>query len=294
MSKYKIAGLAISIENQEDRMFPHLKQYEVLEESDIDFRVSTRPKHTIQYPPGELISEEEIVWLNKQPGDPGYLLYMFLSEKRRQIACLLDVDKRWELATITYLGNNPFHENEEFYKTFIKYKLHQLLGVAFRYRLLLYDGIVVHASTIKFEDKGIIFTAASGTGKSTHVKLWQKHLGARVNVLNDDTPAIRLIDGNPWVFGTPWGGSSNIHCNDSAPLAAIVILQQNEQNSIRRLDIREAVALTAPRFFLPYIEEDLMARALSNVEKTLSSVPVYLLKCKPDQEAMELVYKCLM
>ncbi|MGE5403942.1 MAG: hypothetical protein ACM3PP_03285, partial [Candidatus Saccharibacteria bacterium] len=74
---------------------------------------------------------------------------------------------------------------------------------------------------------------------------------------------------------------------------AVVVLQQAQENSIQKLNIIEAVSQVTPRFFLPYVDKDLMAVALSIVDRILSSVPVYLLKCKPDQEAVELVYNCV-
>ena len=69
--------------------------------------------------------------------------------------------------------------------------------------LINHDGLVIHSSSIAFRDKGIIFTAPSGTGKSTHVNLWEQTFGREVTVVNDDTPAIRFINDVPMLSGTP-------------------------------------------------------------------------------------------
>ena len=153
-----------------------------------------------------------------------------------------------------------------------------MIGLVFQNYLLHYDGIVVHASSLEWNGKGIIFSAPSGTGKSTHVKLWQEYFGSEVKLLNDDSPAIRFRDGNPFIFGTPWSGSSNLHSNGSAPLSAIVLLQQASDNSIKQLSNQEAIAKLMPRVFLPYYDEDMMNKACDVFERIIFFSPGLFIK----------------
>jgi hypothetical protein len=177
--------------------------------------------------------------------------------------------------------------------TTMMYNLNEdsLFRVLFRFKVLFHQGIVLHSSAIKYHDQAILFTAPSGTGKTTMGHLWKQHKDAVI--LNGESPAIRMIGDHPVVFGTPWSGSKPEFVNDSAPLKAIVVLEQAPENKIRKLDAYEYLSRVLPRVYLPYFDESLMNRALKNFEMIVESVPVYLLQCRPDQEAVELVHQCL-
>ena len=82
-----------------------------------------------------------------------------------------------------------------------------------------YDGFFFHSSALELDGEGYLFTALSGTGKSTHTRNWRRLFGDRVTMINDDKPIIRKIDGRFYVCGTPWMGKSNIGCNRMAPVA---------------------------------------------------------------------------
>ena len=85
-------------------------------------------------------------------------------------------------------------------------------GFAFSDRLTELGGAVLHGSAIAYDNQGIVFSANSGTGKSTHSNLWKKRFGSKVTIVNDDKPAIRFYDGIPYIFGTPWSGKSELKC----------------------------------------------------------------------------------
>ena len=163
--------------------------------------------------------------------------------------------------------------------------------VLFRTSLLFHNGIVLHSAAIDYNGNGILFSAPSGTGKSTQANLWRETKGAVV--LNGDRPALRLVDGTVYVYGTMWSGTSPDSKNAKAPLKAIIMLEQAENNSIIQLSPQEAVQYLMPRCYLPYGAEDLLEKAIDNLDAILKKVPVYLLKCRPDYEAVELTCKCL-
>ena len=79
-------------------------------------------------------------------------------------------------------------------------------------------GFFLHCSCLKYKDEAIIFTAPSGTGKSTHSALWRRHFGDDVVMINDDKPLVREKDGRFYIYGTPWNGKHSIGNNTSAPI----------------------------------------------------------------------------
>lgn len=289
MFQFNIANLTIQFDGDCQPVIERLYEFSAEPGMTPDLRISLKTQDIIKIPQGTIIGSDAIKCLKKPKGEKGYY---FIFEQNDSVFALADIDDVWKKGTIIY-RNNENRIPSENYKSLTEWFVHTLVGLIFRYGLLYHDGFVIHSSTLEHNGKGIIFSAPSGTGKSTHVKLWQKYIGEDVKVLNDDTPAIRLIDGKPIIFGTPWSGSSRIHCNANAPLEAIVLLEQAPENSIKQLNTSEAILKLMPRVFMPYFDEAMMSLAMGIFERMISSVPVYLLKCRPDKEAVELVYQCV-
>lgn len=162
-----------------------------------------------------------------------------------------------------------------------------LLEVVFRNRLIFHNGLVIHSSCIEFEGEAITFAAPSGTGKSTHARIWQETYD--VKVINDDHPAVRIMDGKPVIFGTPWAGENQLFYNKSSALKGIVILEQGPFNKIWRLDHKDIIRELVPRCFLPYYCNDLVQRAARIFNNMIDEAIVYKLICKPEPEAVMLV-----
>ncbi|MBU7007239.1 hypothetical protein [Phosphitispora fastidiosa] len=158
-------------------------------------------------------------------------------------------------------------------------------------RLAQKNGVIIHSSTILWQDRGIMFPAPSGTGKSTHAHLWQQLY--HTPILDGDAAACRIADGTPVVYGLPWCGTSGEFLNQSAPLGAIVFLQQAEANSIIKLGLQESILRLAARCFLLPWNEGLMHQYLDTVQEIAARTDCYLLNCLPDAAAVELVKKCL-
>jgi len=159
--------------------------------------------------------------------------------------------------------------------------------VLFRSVIMYHRGLVIHSSGIECDGIGIIFTAPSGTGKSTQADLWRMHRNARV--LNGDRAALRFDGDTVNVYGTPWSGSSPDSRNEHAPLKAIVILEQAKENTLKRLTPQEAAWHLVPRCYLPYGIPSLLDLAFNNLNDIIYAVPVYMLKCKIGREAVDLV-----
>ncbi|AFV05121.1 hypothetical protein [Dehalobacter sp. CF] len=295
MLQFQVSNLFINVHSDNLGSFNSMKNYLCKGNFNGDLNFYFDTKDNIEIPKGELISDEEIniKWLKKDSNQDGYYIYAKNHGCVGDTIALMDVAPDWRSASITLRNIDMLAPAEyNFNQSQSLLATHILMGVVFRYFLIHFQGLVGHASSIKWQGKGLMFSAPSGTGKSTHVKLWQKYI-PDVTVLNDDTPAIRLIDKKPIIFGTPWSGSSFINCNDSAPLEAIVLLEQSPINEIRKLTINEAIMSFMPRVMFPYFNMNYMNEALRIFEQIVLSVPVYLLKCRPDQEAVELVYQCM-
>ena len=158
-------------------------------------------------------------------------------------------------------------------------------SLALETEILGFGGAFMHASLIKVNGKGIIFSAPSGVGKSTQAALWERYRGARI--LNGDRAAVRFVDGKWMAYGSPWAGSSGIYVNDSAELSAIVFLGQSQENIVRRLGGVKAFSALMKGGIFPYWNKEKMEMACSVSEKLLANVPVFQFDCRPDESAVE-------
>lgn len=152
-----------------------------------------------------------------------------------------------------------------------------------------YDVILFHGSAIAVDGIAYLFTAKSGTGKSTHTRLWRELLKDRAVMINDDKPLIHVGENDVTVYGTPWDGKHHLSTNTSAPLKAICILERGETNSIKRIGIDEAYPMFLQQTYQPQDREALL-RTLESVDKLMKKVSIYRLKCNMDMEAAEVAY----
>lgn len=283
MPQYKVAGLIINIESDISKPLKFLRKFLQVQPGEADLDISIKSSEFIEDPEGIIVSNDYGTTVKKKTlSQEGYFIYR--TDLGGKILVLVDAGQDWRNFLITYC---------ESIKDRCEHLIHGMIGVAFRYSLFNFEGLVIHSSTLKWNGKGLLFSAPSETGKSTQVKLWQKYLDD-VTILNDDTPAVRMINNKPYVFGTSWAGSKSIHSNGYAPLAAIILLEQAPNNVIRRLNNHQEVILKLlPRVFLPYFDQDMVRAFMGIFEKLMLSVPIYFLQCRPDKEAMELVYECV-
>lgn len=163
--------------------------------------------------------------------------------------------------------------------------------IGFENLLLQHKGLLLHASLIEYAHQGIAFTGPSGVGKSTQADLWQRCYGAEV--LNGDRAALRKTDAGWFAYGSPHAGTSGIYRNEKAPLCAIVILRQADENRLRRVSTVEAMGYIWPEISARRWDRDFVADATSLCISLLEEVPVYLLECLPEESAAGLLKKGL-
>lgn len=154
-------------------------------------------------------------------------------------------------------------------------------------RVAEHDGFLLHAACIRHNDRAILFTAPSETGKSTQARLWCEHRGAEL--LNGDRMAVRMMDGQPYACGIPYSGSSPVRKNVMLPLGAIVYLSQAKENTVTRLRGARAFRRVWEGCGVPMWDRSVLEQTMQTVTQTLSLVPVYHLACTPDVRAVELL-----
>ena len=165
------------------------------------------------------------------------------------------------------------------------------LELVVRAAIQFYNGAVFHSSGLDDNGKGVLFVGHSGEGKSTQSRLWQNLEGTMI--FNEDRNAVRIIGGDVFCYGTPWGGTANIAKNHKVPLSVIVMIEKSEENRIERMPVSEAVPKLIARSFFPYWDENLSGLAISNISSIAAKVPVYKLSCKPTSDVIELVRSVL-
>ena len=150
----------------------------------------------------------------------------------------------------------------------------------------------MHCSSIAYKGNGILFTAPSGTGKSTHSALWKRHFGEDVVIVNDDKPLLHITPDVIEVCGTPWDGKHKRSANISAPIKSIVILSQGSENKIEKATKQEAF-YTILNQTIRAMDKNLMTLVLDMVERLLDRVPVYKLSCTISDEAVMTVFETI-
>lgn len=167
-----------------------------------------------------------------------------------------------------------------------------LTGSDFYTKLLKFNGIMLHSSCVVVDGYAYAFSADSGTGKSTHTQLWLKHFGDRAYMLNDDKPAIRIIDGRVYACGTPWSGKHDYSTPKIVPLAGICFLERSEENWIKKAETVDAVykifAQTVRR-----LGPEAMERLFDVLENVFSKVNLWTLGCNISDDAVITSYNAM-
>lgn len=151
---------------------------------------------------------------------------------------------------------------------------------------------LMHGACIKYNGSAYIFTAPSGTGKSTHIRLWRKFLGDDVDIVNGDKPFLSVGESQVLVYGTPWAGKENWQKNHSAPLHGICLLHRGEQNRIRTIDPAESLTFLLQQIYLPS-DANAAGLTLELLDAMLKNVPVYLLECDISEDAVRCSFEAI-
>mgnify|MGYP003288921616 FL=1 len=155
------------------------------------------------------------------------------------------------------------------------------------------SAIAIHSSVIVSRERGVLFLGESGTGKSTHTRLWRENIEG-ATLLNDDSPIVRIVDGKALVFGSPWSGKTPCYKNLSYPIAGFCRLSQAPHNLIRRLHPLAAIGALLPSCPPAFAHDDYLQDGICNtLGALLKQVGAYHLECLPDKAASELSFNTI-
>lgn len=152
--------------------------------------------------------------------------------------------------------------------------------------------MLIHASTIAHHGYGYPFIAESGTGKSTHSSLWMKHIDD-CELMNDDNPIVRIIDGKPFIYGSPWSGKTPCYRNIKLPLGAVTRIERAPANSIVKLPPVKAFVSLLPACSSMKWDSEIYNHLCDAVTRIIETTPIFTLYCLPNQEAAEICHKTI-
>ncbi len=150
-----------------------------------------------------------------------------------------------------------------------------------------FDAFVMHSSVVAVDGKAYCFAADSGMGKSTHTRYWKEVLGERVTVINGDKPIYRFQGEQLMAYGTPWCGKENWQTNTAAPLKALCLLERGEDNAVFPVSAFEMLGELTRQFHLPGGGQVDLAKLMELIDRMVTTVPVYRLRCRNDISAAE-------
>ncbi len=156
--------------------------------------------------------------------------------------------------------------------------------------ILAYDGAVFHGAAVAVDGEAYLFTALSGTGKTTHIRLWLKKFGERAVVVNGDKPILRFDRQRILVCGTPWSGKERMNTNIMLPLKAVCLLERDVHNHIAPITLPEAMPTLFQQIYRPTAREDVRQTMLM-VRRLGQYTALYRLGCNMEAEAATIAYE---
>lgn len=281
MRFYRIADIVLQITGTDEYVEERMARYEVAETTP-DVVISVRHADVIERPE-ELKVIRRGKFRTHATSKGEYITFDEL--KDGSLTALIRMDGAITRAEVVARDIEPLGGAS------LQVRQFNMLAEVFRYVVLKRGGMIFHSSALSYKGEAILFSAPSGTGKSTHTKLWCQHVEG-AEVFNDDSPAIMMENGVPVAYGTPWSGKSIVNLNVRLPIRAIVFLERGEINSIRRLTGKDAFLHVASQsFYVPFT--GLLPALLDVQECIVNNVSTYKLACNISKEAVNTVYNQL-
>jgi hypothetical protein len=147
-----------------------------------------------------------------------------------------------------------------------------------------YDTLLFHGSVIAVDGAGYLFTAKSGTGKSTHTRLWRELFGDRAVMVNDDKPLLKITDDGVIAYGTPWNGKHRLSTNTSVPLRAVCLLTRSDENCIEEILPGEAYQMLLQQTYRP-ADRCAMIQTMGLLDMLMKKTGFYRLGCNMEPQA---------
>ena len=158
-------------------------------------------------------------------------------------------------------------------------------------RLPLFHRCVFHGAVIDYKGCGVVFTAPSGTGKTTQIRLWQKYLGSDVQIVNGDKPILQIED-SVTAWATPYAGKEGYQNHGKTALKAICIVERSQTNYIKQISGSEYLTFLMNQIYRPS-DMSALLNTLELMDKLLKNVSVYVLGCDISEEAVKTSFEAL-
>ena len=210
----------------------------------------------------------------------GGTLWQYLRKKNLNVLLSYHVSADWK--RITLLKDHSSSCGQMAFE----YLAHLLTACMLAHGLLTFHGVLM-----EYEGNGIIISAASGTGKTTHARLW-RDLRCALIINGDRAVCAKTAEG--WTgYGLPWSGTSGEQINRSVAIRALVVLRRGETNEVHRISALEAFHQVFAHVLHPSWDKALTEKMMDLLESFLRDVPIFLLSCRPDAESVDVLHDAL-
>lgn len=207
---------------------------------------------------------------------------ILVSDELKRQACLLEASSDFSTARVALNGNFSM-------RTF---GLNNALMMMFAFAASDKKTLLMHASVIRKEGKGYLCLGVSGTGKSTHTSNWLKYI-PETDLMNDDNPVVRVVDGVATVYGSPWSGKTPCYRNVEAPIGGFLQLKQAPFNKIRRQSVIESFASLLPSCSVMKWDRRDYVGCCDTVQAIIETVPTYFMENLPNEDAVQMSYRAM-
>jgi hypothetical protein len=263
MSKYLIAGIKLEFNYCfQDFFADRIPKYQIGDELLADYQMTVRVSNQLNLPKGEL--QADLLLVSVYQEDTLFHRVVYADEDRTNIRQVITYTEDFKSITIqlsTAYGDK-LAEME-----------YVISGLYFFEIALRENRIAIHASAMEYQQSAVLISGPSGTGKSTHVGLWQQYV-PEVRVINDDKPLLVFEGETIYVAGSPWSGKTNQSENLLVPLKAIVFLRQGRTNTITLITPRQKMTELMRNVYRP-AEEAMLARLLDGLEVVLAKAEIF-------------------
>ena len=272
MKKYIMAKTSIAVSGGDGFLESAAKGYEAdFEKPDLQINYTRRPE--IPAPAGKPIGKSvcgpaQLEWYDED----GVVMYSF-NEPTGEYVLRTRFSADWRRADAEVLAAMTG-----------EFVMKNITDIILRIAMIPRGCITIHSSSLAYNGRGLMFSAPSGTGKSTHTGLWQKYRPGTV-IVNDDMPMINT-NGEITLCGTPFAGTTGINTNINVPLAAVVFLRRAAENSITPLSAAQALAYLSGEISKFPVKE-IAEMQFDLINKIISHIPVYLLQCDISENAVD-------
>lgn len=230
----------------------------------------------------QLLADERTGFFSRQVHrrEDGGTIWSYIRTNSEKLYLQYTVSPAWDKITLLE-DNTGMNGNIAF----------EYLGLIFPYVALKHDILTFHGALVECEGDGFIVSAPSGTGKTTHARLWRDYKNALI--INGDRATCKKENGVWEGYGLPWSGTSGEQIARKVPLKALVILEQGTDNKVHRLTPQESFGEMLPHIQCPTWDAELVGKAMELADEFLQEIPVFHFSCRPDLDAVETLYNTL-